>query len=76
MENIPKTARKAHKFPMLAGNRLISVAQISDAGCDNFNPFLVYISNVHGLSIHKKCVVVLLLKIAYVASAVLNGVCI
>ena len=34
MDNIPKTARKAHKFPMLAGNSLISVAQLSDAGCE------------------------------------------
>ena len=34
MDNIPKTARKAHKFPMLAGNSLISVAQLCDAGCE------------------------------------------
>ena len=34
MENIPKTARKADKFPMLAGNRLISIAQLCDAGCE------------------------------------------
>ena len=34
MENIPKTTRKAHKFPMLSGNRLISVAELCDAGCE------------------------------------------
>ena len=28
VENIPQTARKAHKFPMLSGNSLISVAQL------------------------------------------------
>ena len=33
MENIPKTAIKAHKFPVLSGNSLISVAQLYDAGC-------------------------------------------
>ena len=34
MENIPKNVRKAHKFPMLAGNSLISVAQPCNAGCE------------------------------------------
>ena len=34
MENISKNLRKAHKFPMLAGNSLISVAQLFDAGCE------------------------------------------
>ena len=34
MDNIPQNARKAHKFPMLAGNILISVAQLFNAGCD------------------------------------------
>ena len=34
MENIPKTARKAHKFTMLSGKRLTSVAQLCDAGCE------------------------------------------
>ena len=34
MENIPQTASKAHKLPMLAGNSLISVTQICDAGCE------------------------------------------
>ena len=32
MENIPKKSRKAHKFTTLAGNSLISVAQLCDAG--------------------------------------------
>ena len=30
MDNIPQNARKAHKFPMLAANSLISVAQLCD----------------------------------------------
>ena len=34
MDNIPKTARKAHKLPMLAGNRLFSLEQLCDAGCE------------------------------------------
>ena len=34
MDNIPKNERKAHKFPMLAGKSLISVAQLCDAGCE------------------------------------------
>ena len=34
MKNIPKTTKKAQKFPMLAGNILISVAQIFYAGCE------------------------------------------
>ena len=34
MENIPRTVRKVHKFPRLAGNSLISVAQLCDAGCE------------------------------------------
>ena len=34
MENIPRNSRKAHKFSMLAGNSLISVAQLCDAGCE------------------------------------------
>ena len=34
MENIPKTARKAHNLPMLSGNILISVAQLCDEGCE------------------------------------------
>ena len=34
MNNIPQNARKAHKFPMLAGNILISVAHLCDAGCE------------------------------------------
>ena len=33
-ENIPKNARKAHKFSMLGGNILISAAQLCDAGCE------------------------------------------
>ena len=32
MDNIPKTERKAHKSPMLAGKILTSVAQLCDAG--------------------------------------------
>ena len=34
MDNIPQNERKAHKFPMLAGNNLISVAQLCDVGCE------------------------------------------
>ena len=34
MDNTPKNARKAHKFPMLTANSLISVAQLCDAGCE------------------------------------------
>ena len=34
MEHIPKNASKAHKFTMLAGNSLISVAQLCDTGCE------------------------------------------
>ena len=34
MENTPKNERKAHKFPMLTGNSLTSVAQLCDAGCE------------------------------------------
>ena len=46
------------------------------SGCVAFNPFLVCIYNLHGLSIQKKCVVVLLSIIASVPSAVISGVCI
>ena len=34
MENIPKNARKAHKFPILAANNLVSVVKLCDAGCE------------------------------------------
>ena len=46
------------------------------SGCVAFNTFLVCIFNLHGLSIHKKYVVVPLSTIASVASAVFSGVCI
>ena len=41
-----------------------------------FNLFLVFVSNLHGLSIHKQYVVVPLSTIASVASAFFSGVCI
>ena len=44
------------------------------SGCVEFNPFLVFISNLHGLFIHTQCVVVLLSVITSVAFAVLSGV--
>ena len=31
MENIPQNTRKSHKFTILAGNTLISAAQLCDA---------------------------------------------
>ena len=34
MENIPKNASKAHKFPMSVGNSLILVEKLYDAGCE------------------------------------------
>ena len=34
MENIPKNASKAHKFLMLAGNSLVSVAKPYNSGCE------------------------------------------
>ena len=43
------------------------------SGCVDFNPFIVCISNLHGLFIHKQCVVVLISIIASVASVVLSG---
>ena len=46
------------------------------SGCVAFNPFLVCISNLHGLFIHKKCVVVPISIILSVTSTVLSGVCI
>ena len=46
------------------------------SGCVAFNPFIVCVSNVHGLSVHKQCVVVPLSTIASVTSAVFSGVCI
>ena len=44
------------------------------SGCVAFNPFLVCIYNLHGLFIHKQCLVVPLSIIASVASGVLSGV--
>ena len=46
------------------------------SGCVAFNQFSVCISNLHGLYIHKQCVVFPLLKTTYVASAVFSAVCI
>ena len=46
------------------------------SGCVAFNPFLVCISNLYGLSIHKQCVVVPLSTIASMASSFFSGVCI
>ena len=46
------------------------------SSCVAFNQFIVCISNLHGIFIHKLCVVVPLPIIASVHSAVLSGVCI
>ena len=46
------------------------------SGCVDFNPFLVCVSNLHGLFIHNQWVVVPLSIITSVASAVRSRVCI
>ena len=46
------------------------------SGCVYFNTFIVCISNLHGLSIHKQYMVVPLSTIASVASVIFSGVCI
>ena len=44
------------------------------SGCVAFNPFIACISSLHGLSIHKQCVVVPISTIASVAYAIFSGV--
>ena len=44
--------------------------------CVAFNPVFICISNLYGLSIHTKCVVLPLLTITYVGFDGFNGVCI